>query len=93
MYRILDQKIVENISFGPYDNGPILIPQPGCLLGFSILDLSTLYRVNLETLDNINLKTLNIMVCIEPAQIIFLSYGREIIAIQMIEKEHDYMYV
>jgi hypothetical protein len=35
------------LGFGPYDNGPILVIQPGYLLGMSTVDLTTVYRVEL----------------------------------------------
>jgi len=83
------------LSFGPYDNGPILMMQvPGQLLGLSAIDLTTMYKVDLTLGIRGDASLLSkAILTMEPAQMLFVVQGSHMLAIQMIEKECEYMYV
>ncbi len=67
VYRIFTSEI-GSLSFGPYDNGPIIITQsPSIVVGLSTIDLAMMYKIDLSS--NIrNIKPSNIsMLAFEPA--------------------------
>jgi hypothetical protein len=71
-----------------------MMQAPGHLLGLSAIDLTTLYNVDLTLGIREDASLISkAIVAMEPAQMLFLVQGRHMLAIQMIEKECEYMYV
>lgn len=71
-----------------------MMQAPGHLLGLSTIDLTTVYNVDLTLgiREDVSLIS-KAIIAMEPAQMLFVVQGRHMLAIQMIEKECEYMYV
>jgi hypothetical protein len=58
------------------------------ILGINTIDLATLYKVDLMLSNPSNIK-----ITMDPTQILFITCGREMLAVGLIERECEYLYI